>query len=98
MGKPEALASDIGISLMSTAIGLSIGLIGVILMLIAHFALEYSAPWLFWLLTVYSILLMYNFPAGTVLGLCLLIYLITRRNEFLNTKEATAGLTGKNAD
>lgn len=82
MGKPEALAEDIGVALITTAIGLCIGLIGLILILIAHFALKYKAPWLFWFLTVYSIFMMLNFPIGTVLGVCLLIYLITRRNEF----------------
>ena len=87
MGQPEALANDMGFALITTAIGLCFGIIGLILLLIALFGQKYRAPWFFWFLTIYSILWMFNFPVGTVLGICLLVFLITRKEEFKNKTE-----------
>ncbi len=92
MGKPESLADDIGVALITTAIGLCIGLIGLILMLIAIFRFKYRAPWLFWFLMVWSILMLFNFPIGTVLGIGLLVYLITHKDEFEAKTEPPSGL------
>jgi len=82
VGDSEALAGDISFALITTAIGLCIGLIGLVLMLIALFKSKYRALWFFWFLSVISILMLLRFPAGTIIGISLLIYLITHRNEF----------------
>lgn len=87
MGQPEALANDIGFALSTTAIGLCFGIIGLILMLIALFVQKYRAPWFFWFLTICSILWMFLFPIGTVLGIAILIFLITHQEEFKNKTE-----------
>jgi hypothetical protein len=86
-GQPEALAHDIGFSLITTAIGLVFGLIGLILMLIALFGQKYRAPWFFWFLIVLSILMLLRFFVGTIIGIGLLIYLTTHRNEFKTETE-----------
>ena len=78
----EALASDIGFSLVTTSIGLCIGIIGGIMMLIALFAVKYRASWFFWYYAIMATLGLFNFPVGTILGSLMLVYLITHRNEF----------------
>jgi biopolymer transport protein ExbB len=84
MGKPEALANDIWFALITRAIGLCVGVIGLIIMLIALFGKKYRDPWFFWFLTIYSIFWIINFPVGTVLGIGLLIFLLTHKKEFIN--------------
>ncbi len=80
----EALASDIGFSLITTTIGLCIGIIGGIMMLIALFVVKYRAPWFFWYYVIMSTLGLFNFPVGTILGALMLVYLILHRKEFIN--------------
>ena len=87
----EAMAGDIGFALITTAIGLVSALTGFILILIALFGSKYRAPWFFWFLTVWSVLWMFNFPAGTFLGIGLLIYLITHQKEFKKKTEPEVG-------
>lgn len=89
--KPEALASDISFALITTAIGLSIGIIGLILMLTALFKFKYKATWLFWFLITISILMSIRFPGGTIIGICLLVYLITHRKEFQTPNDPASG-------
>ena len=81
-GSPEELAGHIGVALISTSIGLILGFVGLVLMLVALFALHYRAPWFFWFLVVFSVLWAFGFPVGTVLGIGLLVYLLTHRAEF----------------
>lgn len=81
-GDPEALASGMGVTLATTAIGLIIGLIGLVMLGIALFGHRYRAPWFFTFLIVYSIIWMLNFPIGTILGVLLLIYVLKRKDEF----------------
>jgi flagellar motor component MotA len=91
MGKPEALAEDIHFALITTAIGLVVGLVGLILMLIALFKFKYKEKWFFWFLIVISILMLPRVPAGTIIGMGLLIYLITHRNEFKTETDPARG-------
>lgn len=81
-GDPEALADHISVSLITTFIGLVVGLIGVVMLGIALFGHRYRAPWFFTFLIVYSIIWMLNFPIGTILGVLLLIYVLKRKDEF----------------
>lgn len=78
VGDAEALANDISFALITTAIGLFIGLIGFVLMLIALFVFKYKAKWFLWLLSILSVLLIFRFPVGTIIGICLLAYLVTK--------------------
>ncbi|HPR83389.1 MAG TPA: MotA/TolQ/ExbB proton channel family protein [Pontiellaceae bacterium] len=81
-GSPEALANDIDIHLISTAIGLCLGILGIVLILIALLGSKYRAPWFFWVLCVLSALWMTGFPVGTIAGIGLLIYLLRNKAEF----------------
>ena len=91
----EALANDIGFSLITTSIGLCIGIIGGILMLVALFAVKYRAPWFFWYYVIMASLGVFNFPVGTILGSLMLVYLIMHRNEFINRPNQGMDFTGK---
>ncbi|WP_309385238.1 MotA/TolQ/ExbB proton channel family protein [Cerasicoccus frondis] len=82
MGEPEALADSISLALVTTAIGLVLGLIGIVLLAIALFGCRYRAPWFYTFLLVISIIWMLNFPIGTILGVLLLLYILNRKDEF----------------
>ncbi len=60
-------------------------------MLIALFKFKYKARWFFWFLTGLSILMLPRFPAGTIIGISLLVYLITHRTEFKQQTELGNG-------
>lgn len=98
MEQPEALADDIGFALITTAIGLCVGIVGLILMLVALFGSKYRAPWFFWFLMVWSVLWMLNIPVGTILGVGLLIYLITHKAEFNNQTQSESEAPLESAD
>lgn len=93
----EALAGNIGFSLITTTIGLCVGIVGGIMMLIALFAAKYRAPWFFWYYAAMSTLGLFNFPAGTILGSLMLVYLITHRKEFKNKARPESGACPENA-
>jgi hypothetical protein len=79
----QALADNISTSVTSTMVGLSVALVGLILMAIALFGMKYRAKWFFWFLTIYGILMLPGFPLGTILAIGLLVYLIAQRKAFL---------------
>lgn len=79
---PHVLAQRIGESLRYTAVGLSLGFIGLVLIGIALCTTSYRAPWLFRLLVLYGILWLFNFPVATMFGFGLLTYCYTHRAEF----------------
>lgn len=81
-GSPEALANDIGVHLISTTVGLFLGILGFVLILIALFGSKYRAPWFFGVLCALSVLWMIGFPIGTIAGIALLVYLIKHKSEF----------------
>jgi multisubunit Na+/H+ antiporter MnhC subunit len=80
---PRQLASAIGDVLIITAIGVGIGLIGLVLLCIALLGSRYRAEWFFWFLVLYGTLMVFTFPIGTLFGIFFLIYCLTRRHEFL---------------
>ncbi|MDA7538084.1 MotA/TolQ/ExbB proton channel family protein [Akkermansiaceae bacterium] len=86
-----ALEKKISITLITAVIGIIPSFIGAVLMAVALFGKSYRAPWFFWFLIVYGLLLTMNFPVGTVLGGALIIYLIWKKNEFLASNSETGG-------
>ncbi len=78
----EALAGDIGFALWATAIGLTLAVVGVPLIMIALFGLRYRAPWFYTTLIACCILWLFAFPLGTILAICLINYLMNRKKEF----------------
>lgn len=81
-GSAEALANNISIALNTTAIGIIAGLIGIVLLLVALFSHRYRAPWFFWFMAIYSVLMLLAFPIGTVFGIVVLVHIIPRKEEF----------------
>ncbi|MFB9899953.1 MotA/TolQ/ExbB proton channel family protein [Cerasicoccus arenae] len=82
MGNPEALANNISIAITTTAMGLIMGLIGLIFLAIAFFHSSYRAPWFFKFLIVFAIFWLIHFPIGTIIGVLLLVYIISKKAEF----------------
>ena len=79
---PEALASDISLALYTTAIGMGVSIIGIILLCIALFGTKYRAPWFKTAMWILSIVWLFNIPIGTIIGIIVIIYLSNHRNEF----------------
>jgi hypothetical protein len=86
---PAALSESIGFALVITAIGLIIGIVGVILLTGSVTACRYRAEWFFWFLVVYGVLALSAFPVGTAVGVFFLVYCLTKRQEFLRPRTAT---------
>ena len=92
---PRQLSGNINTVLVSTAIGVGLNIIGLVLVCIALFAKHYRAKWLFWFLigygslVGYSSLLLPGFPVGSVLGIIILIYCIIKKAQFLQQPPAT---------
>lgn len=59
-------------------------LAGLVLLVISLVRYRYRARWFFWFLIVYGIMMLAGFPLGTLFGAFVLIYCLTKRNEFLN--------------
>ena len=76
------LSRDISGAILPFLIGSVFGLIGTVLLLIALFATEYRARWFFWFMMGYSIISLFAFPVGTVVGVVCLIALTKRKEEF----------------
>jgi len=83
VGDPSLLSSAIGEVLIATFVGMSIALIGAVLMLVAVFACRYRSPWLFWLFIVLGLLYLLAFPLGTLIGVVFLVVAFSKRMEFL---------------
>lgn len=80
---PVQLSNNIGGVLVATAIGISIGLIGAILLFVSLLGFRYRAAWFYWFLVIYGVNILFAFPVGTVIGPFLLVYILTNRNQFL---------------
>ena len=82
-GGVSGLSDSIGVVLISTAIGLIVGIIGLILLIVSLTGCRYRAEWFFWFLVIYGVLALTGFPVGTVFGVFVLVYCLTKRHEFL---------------
>jgi lipid-A-disaccharide synthase-like uncharacterized protein len=80
-GDVSNLSAAIGEALVSTAAGITVASVGLILVIISVTACRNRAPWLFWFCTIYGglITLLLN-----PFGLFLLVYALVKRQEFLN--------------
>ncbi len=80
---PKELAAGISTALITTAVGAVVALVGIFLIAISVFAYQYRAKWLFVWLVVLSVLHLFWWPYGTVLGVVALIALMVYRRQFL---------------
>jgi len=83
IGDPAQLSKIIDDVLVASVVCLVLGLLGPVLLLVSLVGFRYRAVWLFWFLIITSILSLPAFPVGTIMGIVILIYSITHRNEFL---------------
>ncbi|MFN0125107.1 MAG: hypothetical protein ACKV19_00275 [Verrucomicrobiales bacterium] len=83
---PQRLDAAIGDVLVGSIMGLSMGVVGLVLMFVALMGCRYRAQWFFWFLVVYSGLSLLAFPIGTVVGGVFLGYCLRYRHEFLGPK------------
>jgi hypothetical protein len=67
---------------LSTALGFLLCLVALILLAVSVVGLNYRTSWLFWALVVYSILLLFMKPIGTLFGLIVLVLLVLNRKKF----------------
>lgn len=81
----QTIANEISNKLMPVVVGRVPALVGAILIAIALIGKKYRATWFFWFLLVYGILLVMNYPTGSLIGGALLVYLLWKRNEFFAT-------------
>ena len=86
---PEDLASDISVALISTLIGITIGILGVILILIAFWGKKNREKWFFWWSVILScVWCLAIFPYGMIVGVPILLLFISRRTDFLKPTKA----------
>ena len=73
--------------------GIGVAFIGIIMFVVAITRLRYRREWAFWFACVYGGCLILLFPVGTPFGVFLLIYALTRRQEFLPVSTTLATST-----
>ena len=81
-----ALAKEISSELTPVLIASIASFIGAILLAVALFVKKYRAAWFFWFLLIYGILIAMDYREGTLIGGLLIIYLIYKKDEFLESK------------
>jgi hypothetical protein len=81
-GDPKLMAGGLSSALVSTVQGLILCVPGLFLLLISITALRYRPKWAYWVTVVYSILLLFMFPIGSILGIAGLITIILKRHSF----------------
>jgi hypothetical protein len=75
------------------AIGLGLALVGILLFILAINAGKYRKTWAFWFACIYGGCLLLIFPDGLPFGIFLLVYALSKRNEFLSPRISSAVLT-----
>ena len=80
---PEALAEDLQFALVGRTVGLTVGLVGAILILIAFCGLKNREKWFYWGILLVSISWsVVAFPVGLVVGVTFAAMAIRKREEF----------------
>lgn len=80
--KPEISQEEMSSAAMSTVVGLFLSLIAICLLTFSVVGLNYRTRWLFWMLIIYSALLLLIFPVGTFVGIVVLVTLVLSRKKF----------------
>ena len=83
-GIPEALANNMSIALITTAVGMISASVGLVLLAVALLGMKYRAPWFFCFLIFYGFVGALSFPVGAFLGGAIIVYLVMNKDEFLN--------------
>ncbi|MDC8831377.1 hypothetical protein [Alteromonas gilva] len=80
--KPEISKEEMSSAALSTILGLFLSLVAICLLTLSVVGLNYRTRWLFWVLIIYSALLLFIFPVGTFVGLVVLVSLVLSRKKF----------------
>lgn len=56
--------------------------IGLVMMMVALVRDRYRAPWAFWFMLAYSLILLSNPPVGSIIGLTVAVFLLRNRKAF----------------
>lgn len=80
--KPEISKEEMSSAALSTILGLFLSLVAICLLTLSVVGLNYRTTWLFWVLIIYSALLLFIFPVGTFVGLVVLVLLVLSRKKF----------------
>ncbi|MDT0595757.1 hypothetical protein [Glaciecola petra] len=80
--EPKISQEEMSSAAFSTLIGFFLFLVALCLLTFTVVGLNYRTKWLFWLLIIYSTLLLIVFPIGTLLGIIVLVALVLSRKKF----------------
>ena len=80
--KPEISQEEMSSAALSTIVGLFLSSVAICLLTFSVVGLNYRAKWLFWVLIIYSTLLLFTFPVGTFVGIVVLLSLLLSRKKF----------------
>lgn len=83
VGDPAELSAVIGEAIISSLLGMVIGLVGAVMMLTAVYSSGYRAPWLYWVLLVLGVLYVPAVPVGTIIGAVFIITALAKNQELL---------------
>lgn len=81
-GDPKLMAGGLSAVLVTTIQGLILCVPGLLLLLISVTALRYRSKWVYWVIVMYSFLLLFMFPIGSLLGIIGLTTVILKRKSF----------------
>ena len=82
IGDPASLLGAVSEVLAGSAVGLGLGVVGLVLLCASLVAARYRAAWLRCFLSAYGILLLVVLPLGTAFGIFFLVYIRIHRQEF----------------
>jgi glucan phosphoethanolaminetransferase (alkaline phosphatase superfamily) len=80
--EPKISQEEMSSAALSIAIGFILFLVALCLLTFLVVGLNYRTKWLFWTLIIYSTLLLFMFPIGTLFGIIVLVALVLSRKKF----------------
>ena len=80
--EPKISQEKMSSAAFSTVIGFFLVLVALCLLIFSVVGLNYRAKWVYWALIIYSTLLLFIFPVGTLLGIIVLVTLVFSRKKF----------------
>ena len=80
--EPKISQEKMSSAAFSTVIGFFLVLVALCLLILSVVGLNYRAKWVYWALIIYSTLLLFIFPVGTLLGIIVLVTLAFSRKKF----------------
>ena len=89
IGTQVSFAADIARSLYATAIGITLGIVGTVLLCTALFGVKYRASWFKTAMWIMAVLWLLTSPIGIILGIIVMFYLSKHKDEF--TEQSGAG-------